>query len=59
MSHRIEGVLALARAYQLPLWIYSPHPQLNPYLLASLGFKPVARGVLECHLCLTQIILTE
>jgi hypothetical protein len=59
MSHKLEGVLSLAKTYQLPLWTYSSHPQLNPYLLSSLGFRPVARGVLECHICLRRIILTE
>jgi hypothetical protein len=59
MSHRLEGVLALARTYQLPVWAYSPLPQLDPYLLASLGFQPTARGVIECHICLRKVLLTE
>lgn len=59
MSHRLEGVLALARTYQLPLWAYSPLPQLHPYLLASLGFRPLTRGVIQCHICQKNIVLTE
>ena len=58
MSHRLEGILALARTYQLPVWAYSPHAQLDPYLLASAGFRPTARHVIECHICLKRIDLT-
>jgi hypothetical protein len=58
MSHRLEGILALTRAYQLPVWAYSPHPQFDPYLLASAGFRPTARHVIECHICLQRIELT-
>jgi hypothetical protein len=59
MSHRLEGVLALARLYQLPQWAYSSLPELHPYVLASLGYRPVTRGTIECHICLKRVALTE
>lgn len=59
MSHKLEGILTLVRNYQLPLWVYSQHEEFNPYLLASLGFRPIARNLLQCHICLKEVAITE
>lgn len=42
MAHKIEAILDLARQYQLPTWLYQSLPSLDPYLLASIGYKPTA-----------------
>ena len=59
MSIHLEETIKLARTYQLPNWRYSSLPQLNPYHLASLGYRCSAPLTLQCHICLHQVVLTE
>jgi hypothetical protein len=59
MFHKIEEILNLARSYQVPIWQYSPHRELDPYFLASMGFKPSSRKLLVCNLCSASVEITE
>jgi len=52
-------MLELARQYQLPNWFYQSLPILDPYSLASVGYRPSAPLELECHVCHHKVTTPE